>query len=279
VSAQTAIELPGREGRGFCPDDLIAATRRVLDSPAFETAPQARKFLAFVADETIDGRGHQLNERKVARLALGRAADFDARADPSVRVQARRVRDRLDRHYLADGRNDPIRLDLPLGQYAVVFSARRPGCAGRRPTEATARVGLAVVRLRSTNNGINDRRIAMALSESLVHAFTNAPAVRVAGPFGSAGGSRGGADVFAIGERSSASVVLHGRVRELGDAVRVTVQLADARSGEVLWSDECDQPAALLHDFGAEDAIIARIVDGTVEAVDALVASGSHVST
>jgi TolB-like protein len=62
----------------------------------------------------------------------------------------------------------------------------------------------------------------------------------------------------------------------LGDVVRVTVQLADARTGEVLWSDECDQPTVILRDFGAEDAIIARIVGGTV---DALVADGSHVST
>jgi TolB-like protein len=194
-------------------------------------------------------------------------------------VQARRVRDRLDRYYLADGRDDPIRVDLPLGQYAVVFSARRSGRSGRRPNQATARVGLAVVRFRSTNHGTNDRRVAMALSESLVHAFTNAPAVRVAGPFGCAGGSAGGADVFAIGERSRASVVLHGRVREVGDVVRVTVQLADARTGEVLWSDECDQPTVMLRDFGAEDAIIARIVGGTVDAVHALLADGSHVST
>jgi TolB-like protein len=276
MNAQLATVLPDVRDRDLRPDDVVAAIHRVLASPAFEAAPQARRFLAFVADETIDGRGHLLNERKVARLALGRAADFDARTDPSVRVQARRVRDRLDRYYLADGRDDPIRVDLPLGQYAVVFSARRPGCAGRRSNQATARVGLAVVRFRSTNHGTNDRRIAMALSESLVHAFTNVPAVRVAGPFGWAGGSPGGADVFAIGERSRASVVLHGRVRELGDVVRVTVQLADARTGEVLWSDECDQPTVILRDFGAEDAIIARIVGGTV---DALVADGSHVST
>jgi TolB-like protein len=65
----------------------------------------------------------------------------------------------------------------------------------------------------------------------------------------------------------------------LGDAVRVTVQLADARTGEVLWSDECDQPTVMLSDFGAEDAIIARIVGGTVDAIDALLADGSHVST
>jgi TolB-like protein len=279
MNAQLAAELPDLGHMELCPDDGISAVHRVLTSSAFETAPQARKFLAFVADETIDGRGHLLNERKVARLALGRAADFDARTDPSVRVQARRVRDRLDRYYLADGRNDPIRVDLPLGQYGVVFSARRSGCGGQRPNQGTGRVGLAVVRFRSANHGTNDRRIAVALSESLVHAFTNVPALRVAGPFGWAGGSTGGADVFAIGERSRASVVLHGRVREMGDVVRVTVQLADARTGEVLWSDECDQPTVILSDFGAEDAIIARIVAGTVAAVDALVADGGHVST
>jgi TolB-like protein len=279
MNTQLARELAGLRNSELSPDDVVAVTHRVLASAAFENAPQARNFLAYVADETIAGRGHLLNERKVARLALGREADFDSRTDPSVRVQARRVRDRLDRHYVADGLDDPIRVDLPLGQYAVVFSARRPGCAGRLPNQTTGRVGLAVVRLRSTNQGTNDRRIAMALSESLVHALTNAPTVRVAGPFGCADESPGGTDVFALGERSRASVVLHGRVCELGDEVRVTVQLADTRTGEVLWSDECDRPTMMLRDFDGEDAIIARIVGGAVEAVDSLVAEGSLLGT
>lgn len=270
-----AAELPGLRHGERDPNDVVAVTNRVLASAAFENAPQARNFLAYVADETIAGRGHLLNERTVARFALGRTADFDSRTDPSVRVQARRVRDRLDRYYVADGRDEPVRVDLPLGQYAVVFSARRTACASRLPNRSTSGVGLAVARLRSSNHGTNDRRIALALSESLVHAFTRAPSVRVAGPFGCVDGSPGGADVFALGERSRASVVLHGRVRELGDVVRVTVQLADAPTGEVLWSDECDQPTALLRDFRAEDAIIARIVGGVVGAVDSLVAERS----
>jgi TolB-like protein len=275
MNAQPTSVLTDLRSMSLDPDDLVVLTRRVLASAAFEPAPQARNFLGYVAEETIAGRGHLLNERKVARFALGRTADFDSRTDPSVRVQARRVRDRLDRYFVAEGRDEPVRLELPLGQYAVVFSTHRPRCAGRLSNPVTARVGLAVVRLRSTNQGVNDRRIAMALSESLVHAFTNVPGVRVAGPFGWADGSPGGADVFALGERSRASVVLHGRVRELGDVVRVTVQLADAPTGEVLWSDECDQPTALLRDFGAEDAIIARIVGGVVGAVDSLVAERS----
>jgi adenylate cyclase len=128
---------------------------------------------------------------------------------------------------------------------------------------------VAVVRLRSSVHGTDDRRVATALSESLVHALTRASVVRVAGPFESATGSRDRVDVYALGARSRASAVLHGRVRQLGDVVRVTVQLADTATGEVRWSDEFDRPTSALLDFGGEDEIIARIVAGTVATVDA----------
>lgn len=60
----------------------------------------------------------------VATEVLGRNADFDPQTDPIVRVEATRLRRALDRYYLAEGRDDPVRITMPRGGYSIVIHGR-----------------------------------------------------------------------------------------------------------------------------------------------------------
>jgi len=73
----------------------------------------ACKFLRYVVDETLAGRADGLKEYVIGCEACGRGADFDARLDPVVRVQASKLRARLSIYYEKAGAADPIRIDLP----------------------------------------------------------------------------------------------------------------------------------------------------------------------
>ena len=50
----------------------------------------------------------------------GKAADFDTGLDPIVRVDARRLRDKL-REYYAFAPRDPVVISVPKGSYAPLF--------------------------------------------------------------------------------------------------------------------------------------------------------------
>ena len=67
---------------------------RMLQSRAFNTVDRLKRFLLFVVDETLHGRGNQLKEFVVGSYVFGKEASFDPRRDPIVRVQARRLRAR-----------------------------------------------------------------------------------------------------------------------------------------------------------------------------------------
>jgi adenylate cyclase len=56
----------------------------------------------------------------VAVEVFGRPPDFDAQSDPLVRVEAGRLRRRLIEYYADEGRDDPVRIDLPRGSYSIV---------------------------------------------------------------------------------------------------------------------------------------------------------------
>ena len=43
--------------------------------------------------------------------------EFDPGTDPIVRVQARRLRSKMERYYQAEGCDEPIRIEYPVGGY------------------------------------------------------------------------------------------------------------------------------------------------------------------
>jgi TolB-like protein/Tfp pilus assembly protein PilF len=61
-----------------------------------------------------------------------------------------------------------------------------------------------------------------------------------------------------VGKELGVKYVLGGGVRKAGDQVRITVQLADATTGEELWAERYDRP---MNDvFALQDEIVRRIV-------------------
>ncbi|HXJ93260.1 MAG TPA: hypothetical protein VMT20_10320 [Terriglobia bacterium] len=101
-----------------------AALERVLQSGTFATAESMRQILRFIAEHSIEQRDQEIKEYAIATEALGRARDFDPKADNIVRAQMRRVRQKLDEYYRREGAADPLRLAIPRGHYHVEFRAQ-----------------------------------------------------------------------------------------------------------------------------------------------------------
>lgn len=94
---------------------------RVLASDAFVSSPMLASFLRYVVEETLAGRADRLKAYTIALGALARDESFDPNDNPLVRVQARRLRQALARHYAATPSLDGLRIDLPLGSYVPEF--------------------------------------------------------------------------------------------------------------------------------------------------------------
>src|SRR3954462_4105172 len=105
---------------------------RVLASRPFRQVDRLRRFLSFVVAETLAGRGDQLKEYVIGVQVFDKDSSFDPRADPIVRVQARRLRARLVRSYREEGGADAIVVELPKGGYTPVFKTREATATGRR---------------------------------------------------------------------------------------------------------------------------------------------------
>jgi TolB-like protein len=101
-----------------------AQLERILASEAFASAGRHSRLLRYVVDRTLAGEGDQLKEYVLGTEVFDRQDSYDPRLDSIVRVEARRLRARLDDYYRAAGANDPLVISIPRGSYAPIFLTR-----------------------------------------------------------------------------------------------------------------------------------------------------------
>jgi len=97
---------------------------RVLRSALFARAGRLRRFLEYVVREDLAGNGGLLKEYQIGVAVFDRGPDFDPRIDTIVRVEAIKLRERLDVYFRTEGATEPIRISIPKGSYRPVFEAR-----------------------------------------------------------------------------------------------------------------------------------------------------------
>jgi Tol biopolymer transport system component len=78
-------------------------------------------FLRFVVENSLCA-GDPLKETVIGVEVFGRAPGYDPSLEPIVRVEARRLRDKLEQYYAGQGANDSVRITLPKGGYTPAFS-------------------------------------------------------------------------------------------------------------------------------------------------------------
>lgn len=102
----------------------LAQLARIRQSADFDATEREHRFLQYVVEETLAGRGGRIKAYTVAVEVFGRDSTFDPQNDPIVRIAASHLRRSLERYYLTAGKSDPIVISIPKGGYVPTFSER-----------------------------------------------------------------------------------------------------------------------------------------------------------
>jgi serine/threonine-protein kinase len=225
---------------------------RILGSATFRQVDRLKRFLSFIVTEAAEGRADQLKEYVIGVQVFGKESSFDPRADPIVRVQARRLRTRLVRYYREEGGADPLVIDLPKGGYAPVFRTRDPATTGHRSIGAAfaSQNTIAVLPFADHSAGSELDYFCRGLRQEVIHALARLEALRVM--TGRAGESGTGDDLAA------AAVMVTGAVRKSGERLRITIHLIDNATASYLWSESIDADAG--DQFAAQEAAADAVV-------------------
>ena len=96
----------------------------ILSSGPFHQSQRRQRFLEYLVNETLAGRGERLKAYNVALEVFERPETFDPTVDPLVRIEAARLREKLREYYGTEGQSDAIHIDLPKGTYAPLIEFR-----------------------------------------------------------------------------------------------------------------------------------------------------------
>jgi len=113
-----ALELPED------PDSIWRAVGRIRSSRTMSGCNRLVQLLNFIVGATLKGEAGYLKETTIGVAVFGRSPDYDPKVDTIVRSQAWRLRAKLKKYYSAEGIEDNVVIDLPLGHYVPVFSVR-----------------------------------------------------------------------------------------------------------------------------------------------------------
>jgi len=134
-TATTPVQPDDPEPPPVSPENVQSALVAALQSREFQSAPQLRSFLGFVVRATLNNEQEKLKGYTIAVEALGRPEDFNPVTDPIVRVEAARLRRRLEKYYAGSGTGDPVRIVIPKGSYAPEFQMACPKGTADRSVE------------------------------------------------------------------------------------------------------------------------------------------------
>src|SRR3984893_6028490 len=99
----------------------------ILRSRAFIQSHRIRRFLQFVVEGSLLGPPPRLKEYLIGLEVCARRESLAPRVDSIVRVEARRLRYKLEEYCRTEGREDGIRIVLRKGSYVPIFEYRTAG--------------------------------------------------------------------------------------------------------------------------------------------------------
>src|SRR5260221_12557835 len=183
--------------------DADKATRtqleRVLTSVTFRQVDRLKRFLHFSVTEALAGRGDQLKEYVIGVQVFDKDSSFDPRADPIVRVQARRLRARLERYYRDEAGTDALVIELPKGGYTPVFK-NRDAAGSSRCSLGTTLAGPNTIPVQPPADHTPAKELRYfceGLRQEIIHSLAKAESLRVFPGHPAGGPGTGGGHQYA----------------------------------------------------------------------------------
>jgi TolB-like protein len=221
---------------------------RILHSGPFLHSRRRQRFLEYLVNEALAGRGERLKGYNIALEVFDRPETFDPAIDPIVRIEAARVREKLREYYEVDGQIDPIHIDLPKGSYTPKIEFRHEGVpqlARRRapPTqEGTPTVpSVAVLPFDDLSAGQNLGYLGDGVAEDLITVLSRFPDLAVVARTSSLAYKGKAVDIRQVGRELGVDYVVEGSVRKDGEKLRIVSQLIDTKTGEHVWAERFDR--------------------------------------
>ncbi|HYP14241.1 MAG TPA: hypothetical protein VEQ63_09980 [Bryobacteraceae bacterium] len=246
----TDVTLDGAASpAGFAPEAVLGQLEKILTSTSFVRSKRLGRFLRFTVEQCLEGRQGALKEYLVGVEVFNKMETFDPRIDSIVRVEARRLRSKLEKYYQTDGSDDGIVIQFRKGSYVPQILTRDQLNASGLLDGIGVRAGrksIAVSKFSNLGLDASYAHFCSGLTDDIISALTKVGSLRVM--------ARTGMN----GDDMKADFVVEGSVRSQGERLRISAQLIDTANSMYIWSETYERD--LSDTFAVQDEISRSIV-------------------
>jgi TolB-like protein len=279
------------------PEDVRAQLERLLTSHVLASSVRLQRFLRHVVARSLAGEADQLKEYAIGVAVFDRDDRFDPRIDSIVRVEAGRLRTKIDEYYATAGAGDPVRIRVARGGYVARFERRErpvatvlpPAAAPPRRrwtvwrpalalaavvttltvvlawqnaaprTTAQSSITVAVLPFASFSTVAADQMLAARLTDGVTNELVRLGTVAVISRTTALRLVAAGRPLKEVAQTLNVNLVVEGSVETDGDRIRIQPRLVDAGADRKGWIPSVDGRRADLPRLQQQIAeIIAR---------------------
>ena len=263
----------------------------ILNSPDFASSDRLKSFLEYVVEETLNGRGDQIKAYNVAVDVFDLGLDFDSSLNPSIRVAAGRLRNKLEHYYFTSANPDKIKITIPKGSYLPHFSyipSTRPRgktqeemvelpqheqlvspYTGRHNEDvhgganrAESRPTVIVLPFKSISADSNLEEFLVGLSEEIAIALTRFDELSVVNIQPNAPTMDPDMDIWKTAARIGARFIVGGSAQVGGEPannLRLRIYLMDSTNQTQVWAERFDGALSNVCLFEIQDEITEQV--------------------
>lgn len=261
-------------------EDVQDQLGRLLASATFANADRMSRFLRYVVERTLAGEADRLKEYAIGIDVFDRNDTYDPRVDSIVRVEAARLRSKVEEYYNRDGLADPVVIRLRRGSYVPAFEVR-PAAAPTEPranrssetvvartlgwpltlvllvagfiavaalawrtglwtNEGSPQVSIAVLPLAHYANSDTEELLAARLTDGITTELARIGTLRVVSHTSARQFSGTRGPLREIARVLGADLVVEGSIVTKLDSLRVSVRIVDGTTDQKIWVKDFD---------------------------------------
>jgi serine/threonine-protein kinase len=234
---------------------------KILASRCFTKSPRLSRFLRFIVENALAGATGNLKEYAIGIDVFDRDPSYDSRLDPIVRVEARRLRQKLRLYYQDEGRGDRVRIEIPERGY-VPRIGYVTLCSPARVESSTVPVSSVSMVVLSLTGEPDSGSFANGLTDELIHSLSEKGNIRVIARHSLLQAGFGVEAGSGFAGYANLDYLLEASVRAENGTVRACIRLVNPFSGTCLSSETYDMQ---IHSVLAAQSSLASQIAGDVQ--------------
>jgi TolB-like protein len=255
----------------FSEAEIIGQLEKILEHALFSVSDILSRFLTYIINETISGRSECLKEYNIARSVLNKSADFNSNKNGVVRVHAKRLRNALDEYYIQCGIENCCEITIPIGSYVPRFKKFRTAKSlimaekSNSLPESGEGVAMAVLPFKTFDASRHKQAVTESVGQLLSIELDRLPNFSVLSYCASQHHHSRNTRIREIAGENGVTLVLTGTIQFDAKKVHVFVQLINAATEIMLWSDHYTLDAINSGLFAIGEVIAYRTLSSLAE--------------